>query len=54
MESAKASLKRDLGGAKVFSVLTMQRIIAYLKDAGRSDEVSKMKEYREKNGIKTS
>ena len=54
VESAKASLERDLGGAKVFSVLTMQRIIAYLEDVGRSDEVSKMKEYREKYGIKTS
>jgi len=54
VESAKASLERDLGGAKVFSVLTMQRIIAYLEEAGRSDEVSNMKEYREKYGIKTS
>ena len=51
-ESAKAALERDLGGAKVFSVLTMQGLIDYLEEVGRSDEVEQMKEYRERYGIK--
>ncbi|KAF8324283.1 phosphoribosyltransferase-like protein [Cantharellus anzutake] len=52
VESAKTALVRDLGGAEVYAVLTINELITYLEKEGRSDEVAQMKAYREKYGIK--
>lgn len=50
-ERATVALERDLG-APIVAVVGVQELISYLESTGATEQVTLMKEYREKYGVK--